>query len=147
MNRKRMRRTKMRVEDEVSVKECFDFIIAKGGVQAVVTFSGGEDSGGVDHIGIIDSNDTEICTLSEPSRCTTYDPKEMRWVTEPFKDGEAVVARLCSPVYSRYGSFAFEGHSYGQVIWDAKKRTVNMKGSESHYVYEGFSEEFGEDEI
>ena len=123
-------------EDEV-----FNFIKANGATKAVIEFSGGEDSGGCDSIRLLDADDALVVELKEASWGMEYDSKLNKWVRQPLGNDEKVRIKLCNPVYDRYHSFAFEGHVYGQLVWNAEDRTVRMTGSESTYVYEGFDED------
>lgn len=45
-----------------------------------------------------------------------------------------LAAALAAPVYDEYSGFAGDFSVSGHVVWDAKKRTVKMDGSETEYV-------------
>ena len=80
-----------------------------------VTFTGGHDDGCVDEITLYDkANENDGVELQE----------------EDFRN---LYAYLCSPVYSEYGSFAFDFTTSGTVIWYV---TPNKEGNSEVVVLE-----------
>lgn len=130
--------------EDVSKDDVFQYILDKGAVRAEIAFSGGEDSGGCDYIHLLDANGNTVTTLAEASWGSSYDPVQNKWIRQPLTGDERIRVLLCEPVYERYSTFAFEGHAYGYVIWDAVAKTIQMKGSESTYTYEGFDDDVTE---
>lgn len=80
-----------------------------------VTFSGGNDEGGVDtiYLDTIESGTVEWTDF---------------WGKET--DHKAIADALSKPVYDEYYSFAGEFHVNGEVVWDVNTRTISMSGEE-----------------
>ena len=100
----------------------FNLMTAMGIKRAVVSFSGGNDEGGVDEITAYNADGGEIGFGS----------------TDRWGQLEELLGR---PVYDQYSSFAGEFYVDGEVTWDLSDRTVKMKGNERVDAYEGFDRE------
>lgn len=93
----------------------FRAIRLRGAVVAVVYFSGGGDSGGVDRIELLDAAGDEVGKVGED---------------DSLPDGTSLWDVLGKPVYDRYYSFAGEFYVDGTVTWDVVIGEVNMERDE-----------------
>lgn len=85
-----------------------------------VAYSGGGDSGSVDHIDLMFSNKNKM-SLDDRSKLNSA-------VSDAFEE------ELAQPIWDKHGSFA-DGGGYsvdGQVIYNAKDKTVIISGTD-HY--------------
>lgn len=123
-----------------SKSEVFEFIARKGGDEAVVYFSGGNDEGGVNNISIR-KDGKEVCELQELYETSSWDGT--KWVTStPTDPDKPYIDSLVAPVYGKYHSFAGDFYVDGVLTWNCKDKTCKMDGSETTPSSEGFEEEF-----
>ena len=105
--------------------EVFGTLVELGVGKVRVTFSGGNDEGGVDNITLISATDaSKNVDVSMWSRDPDLDPR----VTDEL------IKALGEPVYGRYSTFAGEFTVYGVVTWDVPSRRCFFEGQESTYV-------------
>lgn len=101
---------------------------ATGATSALVTFSGGNDEGGVDSIELIFSP-TERREIEYTDE-RMWDPVQKRdvayQVTPDQKTINALWDLLSAPVYDRYGSFAGEFYVSGQIVYDIPKWKMEL---------------------
>lgn len=139
-------------------------LASKGVVTVRLSFSGGNDDGGVDHVEYLDSNgnlmDLNVGDANYAHRTERYeggrwvygdwevsrfDRDEGRWITRPATPEEIEVAQinqvLEAPIYDHYGSFAGEFSVQGAVTWNVASGTYKMHGDESTEVWNSFSYE------
>ena len=93
----------------------FSYMDAVGLSRIELEYSGGGDSGGVDHM--------------------TFVPAVGTAVEDTFR--EQLEEALSNPIYNRHGSFADGGgyHVNGVVLYDAKNRLINISGTEHNTTY------------
>jgi hypothetical protein len=110
---------------------------AKGAVKAYLSYSGGNDEGGVDEVvlALKDGMKVSLPTVyvsemwdeaARTWRRGVYDGQSFRALTED----ERMIAALCQPVEDRYGSFAGEFYVNGTLVYDVAQRTAKADG---HY--------------
>lgn len=100
---------------EVSKREVFSLLRAKGAVKAVLSYNGGGDEGGVDEITLhVKTADGEIVEVDHPGS----------WDAEG-EDGR-LSKLLEAPVDHKYGSWAGDFEAYGTLTWDVEAGTVVM---------------------
>lgn len=125
--------------------EVFDEIAARGAERAVVSFSGGNDEGGIDRIALVGAGGEAVAAVEPDMR--TYEivrdasgaavwehtdpPPGMK---APFyqprtrrkSPGDIRAARfsdaLGAPVYAAYGDFTGDFSVAGELVWDAALR-------------------------
>lgn len=138
-------------EHFLNEEDVYDEVAARGAERAVVSFSGGNDEGGVDRIALID-NSGELVAYVEPDlRPYEYVLDEsgaLIWeyadppagMKHPFyrpkthhKHAEGVGEdrfsdALGAPVYAAYGSFAGEFFVAAELVWDAGLRRRYFTG-------------------
>lgn len=92
----------------------FSYMDAVGLSRIELEYSGGGDSGGVDHM--------------------TFVPA-VASVENSFS--EQLEEELSSPIYNRHGGFADGGgyHVNGVVLYDAKNKLINISGTDHHTTY------------
>ena len=103
--------------------QAFAALRQRGVAKAVVSFSGGNDEGGVNDITLLDASGE---TLQHDLPTYTYG-----------KEGEdvALSEALGEPVYDQYGSFSGEFDVDGEVIWGVETREVRMSKEETEWVH------------
>ncbi len=108
--------------------EVFDrLIMAKNAERAIIVFSGGGDEGGVDSIEILDADSNLIESLSD---CGVQSDEDL-----------ALSEELIKPIYDRYDSFDGEPYVSGEVVWDCRKKTVTISGTEEVTEHQYFRNE------
>lgn len=100
----------------------FSYMDAVGLSRIELEYSGGGDSGGVDHM--------------------TFVPA-VASVENSFS--EQLEEALSSPIYNRHGGFADGGgyHVNGVVLYDAKNKLINISGTDHHTTY-SYNEQDGD---
>lgn len=89
-----------------------------------VNYSGGGDSGGPDNY-----------TFHPDAK-----PSTAKKIEEYFEEF------LCEPIWNHHGSFA-DGGGFsvdGEVVWDAKEKTVSISGCNHYYEYDEEGEDSGQ---
>ena len=127
------------MNDIITPDEVFDLIWQRGGDKARFSFEGGNDEGCPSEPTILCGNTVIETLVKRP--LWSRDPETGRLVERTDTWEDRLVDALYEPLYTRYGSFAFEGYCHGTVVWDANKRTVCIAGNESEEVWRSFSEE------
>lgn len=102
-----------------------DELRKRGASKALVSFSGGNDEGGVDNI-----------TLSLKLANGTETEQELEVWGSKGTDDEKLVSELSAAVYDRYYSFAGEFYVNGDVVVDVEEGTVTMSTSEEVPTWE-----------
>lgn len=106
---------------------------SRGIVKAEVSFSGGNDEGGVEEITLIDGAGVESnFEISYGGGYSYVNGRYQRDDSALTEDQKLSIA-LQKPVDDAYGSFAGDFNVYGSVIFDTVKNTVTMSKSESSY--------------
>lgn len=105
------------------------------GIESIdVNYSGGGDSGGVDHIEIYFDNKNKL-SLSERS-------KLQKEIIDKFEE------ELAQPIWDRHGGFA-DGGGFsvdGIVTYSANAKCVRISGTDNYYGDECYDEEGNETE-
>lgn len=109
----------------------------RGAKAATVSFSGGNDEGGVDDVILVFADDS---TERVTSTYEGWGDRKVELTPEQQADN-ALVEALSAPVYEKYYSFAGEFYVSGAVEYDVLADTVKFAGEESNMVGESFSEE------
>lgn len=118
-------------------REAMRLLAARGAKGATVSFSGGNDEGGVDGVTLIMADGTSV-RVDE-----TYEgwgDRKVVLTPEQVTDN-ALVEALGAPVYEKYYSFAGEFYVSGAVEYDVLADTVRFAGEEQNMVGENFSED------
>jgi hypothetical protein len=127
---------------KLSMSEVWEELKKRNVAKAEVSFSGGNDEGGVENIELFDENGKELGTLDEEFLPQKYNEETQEYEPVGEISGNGLLATaLSQPVYAKYYSFAGDFHVSGSVVYDVKSRKVNMSGSESV----GHDEEFDEE--
>ena len=138
----------------ITKKEVFAEMQRRGIQEARVHFSGGNDSGSVEHIDLLMDNDecvqvdevpmyyeswcNGVTTYYRYGKGKGYEPREEREVYVPTAE-EKFLDTLTRPVYDRYGSFAGEYDVSGMVVWTVDPPGVTFKVEESTVEYREFN--------
>lgn len=135
---------------EVNKPRGFEILRQKGIAKAVLTFSGGNDEGGVDEIRLIavDEAWNQTVTQLDPhwGEYTEYvwDAEKQQHVEKPKPPktpedvlNEELAEILCAPVEVEFGSWCGDFSAYGTLTWDVAEGTVRMdkevqSGYDSH---------------
>lgn len=106
------------------IQRLFAYMNAVGLQTIHVEYSGGGDSGGVDHV--------------------SFHPAIKDHIVEGIRT--SFEEDLAAPIYDRHGSFADGGGYYvnGEVIYNAAQRTVYISGTDHNTEYSNYDEETGE---
>lgn len=107
-------------------KQVFEELKKLGAVQAVIAFSGGNDSGGADSITLlnVDGNDIE----------------------HSLEDDDGLGEALCQPIYDKYHSFAGEFFVDGTLTWTVEGSKLEMSGHETVEEYESIDCDLSDEE-
>jgi len=105
-----------------------------------VEFSGGNDEGGVDYIGLQhrDGTTTELPCYVQTSR---WNVKTGSYDKIPLTIEHQLAEAFNEPVKNHYGSFAGDFHVDGTIVYDVVNETVTLNKSESHEVWTESEEE------
>lgn len=127
---------------DITPDNIFDYLNEIGIHQAVVTYSGGNDEGGVDHIVFYKLNKVTLEMVSkhyEPHN-SYYDQDTQSMKERELDRLDLHLKAMCEPVYKRYYSFTTEGYVNGSVVWDAQERAAYFDGTEEVRTSEPFFE-------
>ena len=128
--------------------KAFEMLAAKGMVKAVVSFSGGNDEGGVDQIVMYATLDPDAEGVELP--CFepggyTYNGETGKWdvpVNPTVTPDQKLAEILETPVDETYGSFAGDFQVDGIVTWNVAEQSVTMVFDESVESYQSHTESF-----
>ena len=98
-------------------KACFKELARRKYITVEVTYSGGNDEGGVDEIYATDGGDEQI----------------------PLTEADPLFNHLASVVYTRFGGFASVPDTSGKFIFTTETGKIMLEGERT--VTEGFEEE------
>lgn len=106
------------------VQRLFAYMNAVGLKRINIEYSGGGDSGGMDHM--------------------SFHPAVKDAITNGIEN--SIEEELCNPIYNRHGSFADGGGYYvnGEVTYNATSRTVYISGTDHNTEYSNYDEETGD---
>lgn len=112
-----------------------------------VYYSGGNDSGSVDDIGVF-FKDGRTETWDLVTVNSHWDRNKGGWVYErELTDEEKLKEILCKPVYDQYGSFAGDFHVDGQIVWKVDEGKVEDEGEQEVRQSEGYLNNIYEEEL
>lgn len=124
----------------------FNNLRGRGAAKAVVSFSGGDDEGGVNDIELFGPKGNVIGRVEEHHSGYQHNPATGQWEQTPIapelQDEADLAEALGAPVYAEYHSFAGEFYVQGTVTWDVAAGTVLMHRSERSSSYEDSEMEF-----
>lgn len=137
-------------DNAMEPREVFLELNKRGASFAEVEFSGGNDEGGPDSVTLLDESRTAIAQVEnfypkaikdhegnfvyEEGRDywgRTYKRVKYGWENPKEEAETKFYDGLAKPIYDRWGSFAGDFHVSGTLMWDVKKRTSSISGSET----------------
>jgi hypothetical protein len=123
---------------EPTREEIFAFIESKGGDSVVVSYSGGNDEGGIDSIEMF-KDELKVCEFEEPRE--EWNAIQHTYVPDDSNPDNKFIAAMTAPVYEEYHSFAGEYSVEGAITWDCKERKVTDSGDIEVPSYDSYEKE------
>ena len=109
--------------------DAFNELRRRGIVRAVVSFSGGNDEGGVEQINLVSASGVNI-QLEDYYPGKRWNETTQRYESPTSSADEELAAALGEPIYDRYGTFAGEYYVDGRLIWDVATGDVKIEADQ-----------------
>jgi hypothetical protein len=114
----------------VTRDQIFNELVARSVAKVIISFSGGNDEGGVDQIQLLYNNEV-VEYIDEYWPVPKYDEATKTWIKPERTYEQTFQFYLTKPIYNKYHTFAGDWYVNGELVWDVTKRSVTMNGSQT----------------